>query len=114
MDGGAGEGRWRTAPQPNVAVVAPPDVEREDYHWSSFDDSVNAVSFGFVATAILISMFLLMAIFEKFLRARSSAASTSNHSRTQSDVESQVVQFHAKLHHSPPKVILLYTPSYHT
>ncbi|KAK4753239.1 hypothetical protein SAY87_022037 [Trapa incisa] len=34
----------------------------------SFDNSVNAVSFGFVATAILISMFLVMAIFERFLR----------------------------------------------
>ncbi|KAG8364667.1 hypothetical protein BUALT_Bualt18G0022300 [Buddleja alternifolia] len=57
--------------------VAPPAVsggggglDRED-HWRSFDNSVNAVSFGFVATAILISMFLVMAIFERFLRPRS-------------------------------------------
>ncbi|KAJ4801624.1 multidrug resistance protein [Rhynchospora pubera] len=32
--------------------------------------SVNAVSFGFVATAILVSMFLFMALFEHFLRPR--------------------------------------------
>ncbi|KAK4766010.1 hypothetical protein SAY87_007652 [Trapa incisa] len=45
-------------------------MERED-HWSSFDfdDSINDVSFEFVATDILISMFLHMAIFEKFIRA---------------------------------------------
>ncbi|CAN1844257.1 hypothetical protein LINPERHAP1_LOCUS37371 [Linum perenne] len=46
-------------------------AERED-HWRHFDNSVDAVSFGFVATAILISMFLVMAIFERFLRPRSS------------------------------------------
>lgn len=33
--------------------------------------SVSAVSFGFVATAILVSMFLFMALFEHFLRPRS-------------------------------------------
>ncbi|RYR55255.1 hypothetical protein Ahy_A06g030497 isoform A [Arachis hypogaea] len=41
---------------------------RNDSHWTNFESSVNAVFFGFVATAILISMFLLMAIFERFLR----------------------------------------------
>lgn len=43
----------------------------DDQRWRHFDNSVNAVSFGFVATAILISMFLVMAIFERFLRPRS-------------------------------------------
>ncbi|XP_047978620.1 uncharacterized protein LOC125220497 [Salvia hispanica] len=32
--------------------------------WKSLGSSMNAISFGFVATAILISMFLIMAIFE--------------------------------------------------
>ncbi|KAH7675844.1 hypothetical protein IHE45_08G162900 [Dioscorea alata] len=51
-------------------VMAPLEVERgaEGERWRHFDSSVNAVSFGFVATAILISMFLVMAIFERFLR----------------------------------------------
>lgn len=65
-----------TAPAPRVAAAAVSGgsvVERED-QWRSFDNSVNAVSFGFVATAILISMFLVMAIFERFLRPRSSEA----------------------------------------
>ncbi|KAF3579271.1 hypothetical protein DY000_02031538 [Brassica cretica] len=33
-----------------------------------FNDSVNVVSFGLVATTILISMFLVMAIFESLIR----------------------------------------------
>lgn len=40
----------------------------EEESWRHFNNSINAISFGFVATAILISMFLLMAIFERFLR----------------------------------------------
>ncbi|KAJ9561023.1 hypothetical protein OSB04_006183 [Centaurea solstitialis] len=40
----------------------------DDEHWRNFDNSVSAVSFGLVATAILISMFLAMALFERFLR----------------------------------------------
>ncbi|KAK4420473.1 hypothetical protein Salat_1997700 [Sesamum alatum] len=59
-----------SASPPRVAPPAVSGVDRED-HWGSFDNSVNAVSFGFVATAILISMFLVMAIFERFLRPRS-------------------------------------------
>ncbi|KAL3848884.1 hypothetical protein ACJIZ3_010766 [Penstemon smallii] len=53
--------------------VSPPAVsggggfDKED-QWRSLDNSVSAVSFGFVATAILISMFLVMAIFERLLR----------------------------------------------
>ncbi|CAN1163180.1 hypothetical protein LINPERPRIM_LOCUS32525 [Linum perenne] len=37
--------------------------ERED-HWKYFYNSVDTVSFGIVATAILISMLLGMAMFE--------------------------------------------------
>jgi hypothetical protein len=37
--------------------------------WRQLDSGVSAVSFGFVATAILVSMFLAMAILEHFLRA---------------------------------------------
>ncbi|KAE8716903.1 putative 60S ribosomal protein L3 [Hibiscus syriacus] len=36
--------------------------------WKSFGTSMNAISFGFVATAILISMFLIMAIFEQLFQ----------------------------------------------
>ncbi|KAG5401498.1 hypothetical protein IGI04_016105, partial [Brassica rapa subsp. trilocularis] len=40
---------------------------REEPCESRFDDLVNAVSSGFVVTDILISMFLVMAIFEKLI-----------------------------------------------
>ncbi|XP_058082761.1 uncharacterized protein LOC131230770 [Magnolia sinica] len=61
------ENGWGLAPS-----GAPPlMMQREEERWRHFDNSVNAVSFGFVATAILISMFLVMAIFERFLRPRS-------------------------------------------
>ncbi|XP_058090158.1 uncharacterized protein LOC131236758 [Magnolia sinica] len=46
--------------------------------WKSFGTSMNAISFGFVATAILISMFLIMAIFEHLLRPRASFLSPRN------------------------------------
>ncbi|KAI9120437.1 hypothetical protein K1719_007470 [Acacia pycnantha] len=70
-------------------IEAPLTVPRDD-HWSSFDSSVNAVSFGFVATAILISMFLIMAIFERFLRPTSPASpSLPPGSRNRVDIESQ-------------------------
>ena len=82
------------------AVVAPLNAEREEY-WRHVDDSVNAVSFGFVATAILISMFLLMAIFEKFLRSRSQQHPSP--SRTSLDLEQQRV-YGAKFDYPSPKV----------
>ncbi|KAK2982098.1 hypothetical protein RJ640_024474 [Escallonia rubra] len=82
---------------PGVAPVASAVVERDD-HWRSFDNSVNAVSFGFVATAILISMFLVMAIFERFLRSRSTAAG----GRNRGDLEAQMMS-NGKLEYPSPK-----------
>ncbi|XP_027185292.1 uncharacterized protein LOC113783373 [Coffea eugenioides] len=88
------------APPPSIApaVSSGGGVERDD-PWRSFDNSVNAVSFGFVATAILISMFLIMAIFERFLRQRSSAAGGQN----RSDLEAQS-RVHGKLDYPSPKM----------
>lgn len=40
--------------------------------WKNFGTSMNAISFGFVATAVLISMFLIMAIFEHLFRPNAS------------------------------------------
>ncbi|XP_062188377.1 uncharacterized protein LOC133891659 [Phragmites australis] len=40
----------------------------EEMRWRQLDSGVSAMSFGFVATAILVSMFLAMAILEHFLR----------------------------------------------
>ncbi|XP_022899453.1 uncharacterized protein LOC111412777 [Olea europaea var. sylvestris] len=46
------------------------EVGRES-QWNSFTTSMNAISFGFLATAILISMFVIMAIFEHLFRPNS-------------------------------------------
>ncbi|KAL0398614.1 UNVERIFIED_CONTAM: hypothetical protein Sradi_2204700 [Sesamum radiatum] len=74
---------WPPAPSGSPLYI------QKDDHWTHFDNSVNAVSFGFVATAILISMFLVMAIFEKFLRTTSPALSPANGRRRHSDIEAQ-------------------------
>ncbi|KAL3519678.1 hypothetical protein ACH5RR_017827 [Cinchona calisaya] len=81
---------------------APHYTEKDD-HWRHFDNSVNAVSFGFVATAILILIFLVMAIFERFLRPTSSALTPSGPAaahRHAHDIESHI-GFAGKLYPSP-------------
>lgn len=40
----------------------------EEGPWNNFGTSMSAISLGFVATAILISMFLIMAIFEHLFK----------------------------------------------
>nr|GLL24081.1 uncharacterized protein LOC109158674 [Ipomoea trifida] len=74
----------------------------KDDHWTHFDNSVNAVSFGFVATAILVSMFLVMAIFERLLRPTSPALTPSG-GRSLGQVESQM-GFNPKVAHPTPKI----------
>lgn len=100
--GGEGEG-W--AGWPPAPGGAPLNLQKDD-HWTHFDNSVNAVSFGFVATAILISMFLVMAIFEKFLRTTSPELSPAATRRRRSDIEAQNHVgggFNAKLGYPSPK-----------
>ncbi|KAE9595007.1 hypothetical protein Lal_00041315 [Lupinus albus] len=72
-------------------------------HWSktNFDSSINAVSFGFVATAILISMFLLMAIFERFIRPTSPPSRRRSRLGTHSHLAHE-----GKLGHPSPKMSL--------
>ncbi|XP_015068227.1 uncharacterized protein LOC107012813 [Solanum pennellii] len=89
---------WGWPPSPSGS----PMYITKDDHWTHFDNSVNAVSFGFVATAILISMFLVMAIFERFLWPNSQALSTSR-GRNLGDIESQM-SFNGKLGHQTSKV----------
>ncbi|XP_058750888.1 uncharacterized protein LOC131623905 isoform X2 [Vicia villosa] len=94
-------------------IGAPLNVQRDEQqqqqqqqHWTNnnynnngFDSSVNAVSFGFVATAILIAMFLLMAIFERFL-APSSQALFPNRRRNRRAGEAPMRKFN----HPSPKM----------
>nr|ACG47417.1 hypothetical protein [Zea mays] len=53
---------------PPAVVPAAAAAAEEEMRWRQLDSGVSAVSFGFVATAILVSMFLAMAILEHFLR----------------------------------------------
>ncbi|XP_013696028.1 uncharacterized protein LOC106400183 [Brassica napus] len=74
-------------------IGAPMNLRREEPWKSRFDDSVNAVSFGFVATAILISMFLVMAIFERLIRTTTTTTTTnpdSSSGRVLSGMDSRV------------------------
>ncbi|XP_062190735.1 uncharacterized protein LOC133893663 [Phragmites australis] len=59
----AGPGRVSGSSAAATAAAA-----AEEMRWRQLDSGVSAVSFGFVATAILVSMFLAMAILEHFLR----------------------------------------------
>ncbi|XP_020085827.1 uncharacterized protein LOC109708478 isoform X2 [Ananas comosus] len=73
--------------------------------WRQLDSSVNAVSLGFVATAILISMFLLMAIFERFLLrsppAANAAAASSSSSSSSSSFSFSFLSFRRRRRPSP-------------
>ncbi|XAR66419.1 hypothetical protein NMG60_11012652 [Bertholletia excelsa] len=82
--------------------MASPLYTQRDDRWRHFDNSVNAISFGFVATAVLISMFLVMAIFERLLRPNSPSPSLSGQ-RFRGDVESQM-GFTGKLQFPSPKL----------
>ncbi|XP_019420579.1 PREDICTED: uncharacterized protein LOC109330751 [Lupinus angustifolius] len=84
-------------------IGSPLNGVEQQQHWSNFDSSMNALSFGFVATAILIFMFLVMAIFERFLRASSPPPLPPSGRRSTADVESQM-GFNGKLGYPSPKM----------
>ncbi|XP_071709140.1 uncharacterized protein [Rutidosis leptorrhynchoides] len=80
--------------------------DQRDDNWRHFDKSVNAISFGFVATAILISMFLVMAIFERFLRTTSPELSPDGDggSRNYAGGVGSQIAISSKLNHSSLKI----------
>ncbi|XP_052183037.1 uncharacterized protein LOC127795416 [Diospyros lotus] len=90
---------WASPP-----ATGPPPFPQNDARWMHFDNSVNAVSFGFVATAILVSMFLVMAVFERFLGPASQSPSPAGR-RYGRDIESQMSS-NRKLHLPSPHVSL--------
>ncbi|KAG6487717.1 uncharacterized protein LOC122008958 [Zingiber officinale] len=58
--------------------------------------SMNAISFGLVATAILVSMFLIMALFEHLIAPRVSLLRSSR--RNARDSSSEIRRSHAPVH----------------
>ncbi|KAJ9563141.1 hypothetical protein OSB04_008301 [Centaurea solstitialis] len=95
--------QWGFLPPTEAPSLMYTQDQRDD-HWRHFDKSVNAISFGFVATAILISMFLVMAIFERFLRTTSPVDGGGGGGRNAAgDVRSQM-GFSSKLDHFSLKI----------
>ncbi|KAF8775154.1 hypothetical protein HU200_004552 [Digitaria exilis] len=59
-----------TPSETTAAVAAAADARGEASTLKDFGTSMDAISFGFAATAILISLFLLLAIFEHLIKPR--------------------------------------------
>ncbi|KAI4304340.1 hypothetical protein MLD38_039868 [Melastoma candidum] len=74
------------------------------------DELANALPFGFLATAILVSMFLVMAVFERFLRPSSSE--TTNDEDRHGDVESQSETDGGKGRCSPRQKVFCFFPEW--
>lgn len=74
-------------PTPAQTVTGLGGVDNEG-PWKSFGTSMNAISFGFVATAILISMFLIMAIFEHLFKPSPSFSSREDIASANASLES--------------------------
>ncbi|KAJ8422253.1 hypothetical protein Cgig2_003817 [Carnegiea gigantea] len=70
---------WNFYPSSDASAMSPTQTEdayRGETTWKSFGSaSMNAISFGFVATAILVSMFLIIAILEHLFRPNLSSSS---------------------------------------
>ncbi|GAB4824995.1 hypothetical protein Ancab_007868 [Ancistrocladus abbreviatus] len=75
------DSRWKMIISPAVAPMTVTTAEGSgDNNWRSSGNTsstVNAVSFGFLATAILVSMFLVMAVVERIFRPRSATATAT-------------------------------------
>jgi hypothetical protein len=78
--------------------------------WKDFGMSMNAISFGFAATAVLISMFLLMAIFEHFIKPRISSSFNIRGARGGNGASLDIGRSQGGMHgkfHNPSKVYFL-------
>ncbi|CAL9134676.1 unnamed protein product [Musa acuminata var. zebrina] len=67
---------------------------RRDGSWKDMGTSMSAISFGLAATAILISMFLVMAIFEHLIKPRASFLRSRNNAHGSSELHRPQVQIH--------------------
>ncbi|KAH0437040.1 hypothetical protein IEQ34_026303 [Dendrobium chrysotoxum] len=72
---------WERSERWNTDQAQTETTTDKEASWKDLGSSMNAISFGFVATAILISMFLIMAIFEHLIRPRQSLEQSQNESQ---------------------------------
>jgi hypothetical protein len=75
---GQRSGPWPGYPTPSESepVAAAADARGDESTLKNFGTSMDAISFGFAATAILISLFLFMAIFEHLIKPRAFQSDT--------------------------------------
>ncbi|CAL9099003.1 unnamed protein product [Musa textilis] len=78
--------------------TTPSGANDREAAFKDLSSSMNALSFGFIATAILVSMFLVMAIFEHLLRSRAS------HPPSQTDAHGHL-EMRQEQDQMPPKMI---------
>ncbi|URE49330.1 hypothetical protein MUK42_14306, partial [Musa troglodytarum] len=78
--------------------TTPSGANDKEAAFKDLSSSMNALSFGFIATAILVSMFLVMAIFEHLLRSRAS------HPPSQTDAHGNL-EMRQEQDQMPPKMI---------
>lgn len=83
-----------SASETKVYVYAATPPKTSD---GKFDDTAaNAVSFGFIATSILISLFLLIGIFERLLRPRVPLPPDDDDA-TNSELHSDISELHGNV-----------------
>lgn len=81
-----------------------PGAKDKDANWKDFTSSMNALSFGFIATAILVSMFLIMAIFEHLLGSRASQPTSQSDAH---EIGQEQDRMHSKMMKSSQNVSLI-------
>ncbi|RRT84143.1 hypothetical protein B296_00010530 [Ensete ventricosum] len=79
--------------------TTPSGANDKEAAFKDLSSSMNALSFGFIATAILVSMFLVMAIFEHLLRSRAS------HPPSQTNAHGRHLEMRQEQDQMPPKMI---------
>ncbi|PKU82007.1 uncharacterized protein LOC110097584 [Dendrobium catenatum] len=98
---------WERSDRWNTDQAQTETTADKEASWKDLGSSMNAISFGFVATAILISMFLIMAIFEHLIRPRQSLEQSQNESQVSFGVNRQQYQLQSngKLVNSKSEVL---------
>src|SRR5688572_1089726 len=80
---------WVYYPSSSTQISTnPPNYYKQQGPWKATTTPFNAISFGFVATALLISLFLIMAILEHLFRSHPNHASSSSSSRDGNGLDS--------------------------
>ncbi|XP_030516799.1 uncharacterized protein LOC115730303 [Rhodamnia argentea] len=92
---------WNVYDGPHSSTSPPAELDTEA-PWKSLGASINAISFGFVATAILVAMFLIMAIFEHLFRPTTPSPSSSSEEHHVGEVSPEAGQLQKLVNQDQP------------